>query len=340
MRLGKALIIVVVIAVAACGVGYLGGYLRPVGRPGGSLAGVPDSGTAVADGTQTSPANQSPTGTTLPPANTDPNNSGAGNSSSASNGSGSGGSSPGGHASEPAHRVHSILGRSKNLTDKQWQTMLAWREAAATFAGSHAGVYVNGWPSGKEVCLTFDDGPDGTVTPQVLDILEQYDIKASFFFIGKQLEENRDVVKRAYNDGDLVLSHTWDHKQLISLTADQIRAELQQSEDKLDEIIGARPAIVRPPYGDIDGQVAKVLRDSGDTAVLWSIDTLDWSQREKDNIVGNVVNNVRSGDIILMHSTSAQTVDVAALPEIITQLEKQGYKFVTLSELLGVPAYK
>ena len=101
-----------------------------------------------------------------------------------------------------------------------------------------------------------------------------------------------------------------------------------------------QPAIIRPPYGSINNDVLDVCKNNGEKVVLWSIDTLDWSQLEPDHIVQNVLSNVRPGDIILMHSTDGREATVEALPRIIEGLRQKGYDMVSLSVLLQTPAYK
>lgn len=236
--------------------------------------------------------------------------------------------------------VLEIVGRSNALTPKAWENMLDWRKNIVDFAEANKeDVYING-PDEKMVALTFDDGPDNQTTPAILDTLEKYNVKGSFFFIGKQVEQYPDVVKRAYENGNLVLSHSYNHVDLTNLNSDQIHSELKQTEDAIKEIIGKTPAILRTPYGETDDKVVTAAKQDGYSIALWSIDTLDWSQKEMDNIVNNVVSNVRNGDIILMHSTKEQSETAKALPHIIEALQKEGYKIVDLETLLGIQAYK
>lgn len=240
-----------------------------------------------------------------------------------------------------ASRIYNILGKSNNLSEEQQKNMNKWRSDIVKFAGDNPGlVFINGFTSDKMVCLTFDDGPDDEITPQVLNILKRYHVKASFFFVGNKLEQHPDVVQRAYQDGHLVLSHSWSHQQLNLMERQEIKREIQLTEDKLYELIGQRPAFIRPPFGEIDGKVADVVKSKNGKVILWSIDTLDWSQREKNNIINNVTENVRPGDIILMHCDGDKTETVNALPEIITSLREKGYQFVDLGEMLKINPYQ
>lgn len=235
--------------------------------------------------------------------------------------------------------IYEILGRSSKLTDKQWQAMVAWRRDVVTLAAKQPNIRINGSPDRKAVCLTFDDAPDPKITPQILDILAQRQVRASFFIVGKQIGDGL-LVKRAYSDGHLVLSHGWSHRSLIHLDKATVDSEMKQTDDRLYELIDRRPALVRPPYGDIDATTAGRLSDLGDTAVLWSLDSLDWSLNDADAITANVLDNVRPGEIILLHSTKDREATAQALPRIITGLEKQGYSFIGLDEMLGTSAYR
>jgi len=238
-------------------------------------------------------------------------------------------------------KIYAILGESGNLTSEQFENVKKWRSEIIKYAEENPSqIFINGFTSEKMVCLTFSDGPDDQVTPQVLDILNKHRVKASFFFTGSKLEQNPEVVKRAYQDGHLVLSHTWSHQELISLSQQEIRQEIQMTEDKIYELIGERPSMIRPPNGYIDKNAASVIKHKGYKIVLWSIDTMDWTKTDKSNIVKNVIENIRPGDIILMHCDSSNTESVKALPEIITKLRQKGYKFVDLGEMLQINPYR
>ncbi|MFY9140059.1 MAG: polysaccharide deacetylase family protein [Thermacetogeniaceae bacterium] len=238
-------------------------------------------------------------------------------------------------------KIYTILGESGNLTTEQMDSVKKWRSEIVKYAEEDPSqIFVNGFTSEKMICLTFNDGPDDQVTPQVLNILKQYHVKASFFFTGSQLEQNPEIVKRAYQDGHLVLSHSWSHQPLILLSQQEIRKEIQMTEDKIYELIGERPLLIRPPAGYIDKNAASVIKNKGYKIVLWSIDSMDWTENDKSSIVKNVSENIRPGDIILMHCDSANTETVKALPEIITKLRQKGYQFVDLGEMLQINPYR
>ncbi|QED49283.1 polysaccharide deacetylase family protein [Cytobacillus dafuensis] len=232
-----------------------------------------------------------------------------------------------------------IKGKSNQLTAQAWEKMQNWREQIVQFSNEHENVYTNG-PNKKMVALTFDDGPDEVVTPAIIDILNEYKVKGNFFFLGSEVKKYPDVVKEAYVKGNLVLSHSYNHVDLTSLSKEKIQEEVNQAGKAIQAVIEQEPAILRTPYGETNDKVASITEQEGYSIVLWSIDTLDWSQKESSNIVNNVVENVRNGDIILMHSDSEKTETAKALPLIIEALQEQNFEIVDLETLLGVKAYQ
>lgn len=237
-------------------------------------------------------------------------------------------------------KIYDILGDSGNLTAEKLASVKKWRSDIIKYAEEDPSqIFINGFTSEKMICLTFNDGPDDQITPQVLDILKKHHVKASFFFTGSKLEQSPEVVKRAYQDGHLVLSHAWSHQQLTSLSQQEIRKEIQMAEDKVYELIGERPALIRPPAGYLDKNAAAVIKNNGYKIVLWSIDTMDWSHNEKSSIIENVM-HIRPGDIIMMHCDSNNKETLKALPEIIDNLRQMGYQFVDLGEMLKINPYR
>lgn len=232
-----------------------------------------------------------------------------------------------------------IKGESNQLSASAWESMKEWRQQMVSFAREHKNVYING-PNKKQVALTFDDGPDGKVTPAIIDILNKYKVKGNFFFLGSHVEAHPQVVKKAYNSGHLVLSHSYNHVELPKLTAKEIKIEIERAGNSIKSVIGKEPAIIRTPYGETNKQVVEIAQQEGYSVVLWSIDTLDWSQKEASNIVNNVMIHVRNGDIILMHSDSKKTEAAKALPDLIEGLEEKGFEMVDLETLLNIKAYQ
>ncbi|WP_262682847.1 polysaccharide deacetylase family protein [Paenibacillus baimaensis] len=241
---------------------------------------------------------------------------------------------------EPPEYMLEIKGKSNQLTPKALKSMTEWRENIITFARKHRdSVYING-PDRNRVALTFDDGPDNVNTPVIIDSLKKYGVKGSFFFVGEMAKIYPGVVRHAFDNGNLVLNHSYKHDNLTQKTNHQIQADLNQTDKIIEDIIGKKPALMRSPYGDTDEKVVAAATETGHKIVLWSIDTLDWSQRESDNIVHNVIDNIRNGDIILMHSTSRTNETAKAVPIMIEELQKRNYDIVDLETLLNVQAYQ
>ncbi|MBS4201873.1 DUF4309 domain-containing protein [Bacillus sp. FJAT-49732] len=232
-----------------------------------------------------------------------------------------------------------IKGNSNQLSVKAWESMKNWREEIKQFSVEHPSVYVNG-PNKKMVALTFDDGPDEKITPAIINILNDYNVKGNFFFLGSNVKLHPEVVKQAFESGHLVLSHSFNHVELSKLGKSEVEKEVKRAGEEIQSVIGKMPAILRTPYGDTNDQVVNVSKEQGYSIVLWSIDTLDWSQKDATNIVKNVVDNVRNGDIILMHSDSDKMETEKALPLMIESLEKMNFEIVELETLLNIKAYQ
>lgn len=237
--------------------------------------------------------------------------------------------------------VYDIRGKSNKLTAKEWDAMQKSRLQTVEIAKQNLSeVFINGFTEEKICALSFDDGPDGIITPKILDTLKNAGINASFFVIGNQVKQYKNVVKRASDEGNLVLNHSFTHPDFLNMNAENIKKQLSETEDMIYNITGKRPAILRPPYGSLNDTIISTSKASGYSIVIWSTDTLDWSQKDKDNIVKNVIDNIRPGEIILMHCNDDKKATAEALPIIISELKAKGYSFVTLDKLLDVPAYK
>jgi peptidoglycan-N-acetylglucosamine deacetylase len=233
-----------------------------------------------------------------------------------------------------------VKGTSDKLSGTAWANMKRSREEMKVLAKDHEGnIFLNGLNQ-KIVALTFDDGPDNEITPGIINILTKYQVRGSFFFIGEKVQKNQDVVKKAYHAGNLVLSHSFYHNDLSKEGKTKIAEDLRMSDEAIKDVIGKSPAIFRPPYGATNEHVISTAKDQNLKIVLWSIDTLDWSQKETNNISQNVLRNVRNGDIILFHSNEDKIETLKALPSIIMGLQKKGFRIVTLDKLLEVKAYK
>ncbi len=187
--------------------------------------------------------------------------------------------------------------------------------------------------SAPMVALTFDDGPS-TVTNRILDCLNQYGAKATFFVVGKNAKARPEILKRAYDSGMEIGNHTMNHPNLKTLSAENITAELSSAADAVYNAIGTKPLLLRPPYGNYNQTVSNVC---GVPIITWSVDTLDWKTRNTESTVHTVLSEVKDGSIILMHDLYDATA--AATEQIVPALIERGYRLVTVSELARAKGY-
>lgn len=233
-----------------------------------------------------------------------------------------------------------IKGISHNLSEKAWNNMLKSRAEMVTLSKRHPNdIYINGMNQ-KKVAITFDDGPDKIITPEIISTLASYKVKGNFFFVGEKVHLYPEVVKNAYQEGNLILSHSYYHNDLSKKSKNEIKEDLSMTNDAIQDAIGIRPALFRPPYGATSDLVISAAQNNHLKIVLWSIDTLDWSSKDSVNIQENVLNHVRNGDIILMHSDEDKTETAKALPFIIEGLQNKGFQIVTLDKLIQEKAYR
>jgi len=185
-----------------------------------------------------------------------------------------------------------------------------------------------------EIALTIDDGPHPTYTPQVLSILQQYGVHATFFVVGENVQRYPSLVQQELAAGHLVGNHSWDHPDLTTLSADAIHKEISETSDILQQTTGVQPAFFRPPYGAINDEVQAQASQLGLTSTTWSVDPKDWQTPGTQVIINRVLNQVENGSIILMHDGGDnRSESVAALETIIPTLQQRGYQFVTIQQM-------
>lgn len=185
-----------------------------------------------------------------------------------------------------------------------------------------------------EIALTFDDGPHPAYTPQVLDILGRYDITASFFCVGLNVQAHPELVARTAGEGHLVGNHTWSHPYLPDLSRDQLMRQVDATNEALTKATGTGSTLVRPPYGVRTSDVLTWLAERDMTTVFWNSDIGDWGLPGADAIVSAAVERTTNGSVLLLHDAGgdrSQTVE--ALPRILEGLLGRGFQFVTIDEL-------
>lgn len=180
-----------------------------------------------------------------------------------------------------------------------------------------------------KIALTFDDGPSAAWTPVLLDGLKERGVKATFFLIGENADKNPEIVKRMAEEGHLIGNHTYHHVELTKVSENEARLELADTSAVIVRITGKEPEYMRPPFG---AWQRKLEREIQMLPVLWTIDPLDWTTENQDEIVNKVVTEAEENDIILLHDCYKSSIEAGL--RIVDILQEEGFMFVTVDELL------
>ena len=187
----------------------------------------------------------------------------------------------------------------------------------------------------KRIALTFDDGPHPRMTREILSILEEYDVPATFFVIGQNAVNYPDTMKLLVESGCEIGNHTYSHESFKNMSPYEMREQFRKCTEILREDFSVEPTLIRPPQGVCAEGVYRTAQEMDYDIILWSIDTRDWAHTSATDIAQNILRNARGGDIILMHDYIAgQSGTCEALRIIIPELLSRGYELVTVSELI------
>jgi peptidoglycan-N-acetylglucosamine deacetylase len=235
------------------------------------------------------------------------------------------------------------IGIQQEIEELKSTMLKSWQQQAQTKGLSYAvplrfqGAIVEAaklTPEQKVIALTFDDGPWPESTAQVLDILKQNQIKATFFVIGQNVNNYPNLLKREIAEGHVVGNHTWHHWYQF-LNPQAAAYEIDHTADLIYQVTGIKTNLFRPPGGIMHNGVAAYARNSKYAIILWSSDSVDYSRPAVPKLINNVFRQAKPGGIVLMHDGGGnRSKTVQALPEIIANFRKQGYSFVTIPELL------
>lgn len=185
------------------------------------------------------------------------------------------------------------------------------------------------------VAMTFDDGPHPSLTPKLLDLLKERNIKCTFFLIGQNVKAYPNIVRRILAEGHEIGAHTYTHCSLTSRSDDQIRSELKKSEEVLMAAASYRPQLIRPPYGAINTRIKQMMfSEFGYSTIMWSVDPQDWRRPGVSVVTSRLINGARPGSIMLAHDIHPPTLQ--AMPAMFDQLLAKGYQFVTVSQLMNM----
>ncbi|BDF05101.1 polysaccharide deacetylase family protein [[Clostridium] hylemonae] len=219
--------------------------------------------------------------------------------------------------------LFSILGISMDLNNKTGAEDSGQLKEAVDFVDSSV---VREAP---KIALTFDDGPNAQCTGRLLDGLKKRGVKATFFLIGMNAKDNPDLVKRIYEEGHLIGNHTYHHVDITKKSDEEARKEIEDTDKVISSVTGEHVEYMRPPFGVWQ----KNLELEMDVMpVMWSVDPLDWTTENTDEIVNKVVTETEENDIILLHDCYESSVDAAL--RIVDILQKKGFEFVTADKLI------
>jgi peptidoglycan/xylan/chitin deacetylase (PgdA/CDA1 family) len=222
--------------------------------------------------------------------------------------------------------------------------VLSYYWAISPSSQVYGSITTHGPRQEKLVALTFDDGPNPPWTNQILDVLAQYDVKATFFVVGANADATPDVVRTEVQEGHLVGNHSYEHRKRDALL--ELRyGELSKAETAIAKAAGVCPALFRPPNGFHTPWQLHAVASKGMRAVDWDVQPADWENPAPETIVKRVLDGVKPGSIVLLHDGNDTNQDVdrsatlQALPGIIQGLRDEGYTFVRLDQLLSVQPY-
>lgn len=181
------------------------------------------------------------------------------------------------------------------------------------------------------IALTFDDGPDKTITPVVLDILKRHNAHATFFVQGSRVQGNEEILRRIHAEGHEIGNHSWGHPYFTRISPEQVQNEIISTQQAISKAGVPAPQLFRPPYGDIN---AAVVSQIPLTVVRWNVDPEDWRPKKQPLLLEHMAAHARPGSVVVMHDTEATTAE--RLEPLLVQLEAGHYSFVTVSELLNI----
>ena len=198
--------------------------------------------------------------------------------------------------------------------------------------------YINGSDLKKEVAITFDDGPNEKYTPTLLDFLANQNVMVTFFCVGKNISDNKLLVKRMINEGHIIGNHSYSHSTMFDFKLpSRMVEEISTTNDKIFGITGKSPRFFRPPFGITNPFVAKAVKMSKMESIGWSLRSLD-TIKDKNKVITRIIRKVQSGDIILLHDRNENTLPL--VKEIISWLKNNEYSIVGLDTLLAIEAYE
>ncbi|HLR35534.1 MAG TPA: polysaccharide deacetylase family sporulation protein PdaB [Tissierellales bacterium] len=189
----------------------------------------------------------------------------------------------------------------------------------------------------KKVAISFDAAWGTDYTNDILEVLDKYEVKSTFFLVGFWAEKHEDLVKEIHDKGHEVGNHSTNHPYMTKLSEEQMAKELNETGDLIKEITGEEPILFRPPFGDYNDKVIKTCEENNYYVIQWDVDSLDWKELGAQSVIDRVTRNVQEGSIVLFHN-NAKYID-EYLPVVIERLQSEGYEIVPVSELIHKDDY-
>ncbi len=191
----------------------------------------------------------------------------------------------------------------------------------------------------RSIALTFDDGPNSAFTPQVLDLLKQYNQKATFFCIGKHLEEHAAIAKRILDEGHIIGSHSYSHSNNIGFfSSKKLLNEFKMFDNLFEKLFQMKPKFFRPPFGVTNPNISKAVINNNYLTFGWSVRSYDTVAKDVDKVYTRIIKKVKKGDVVLLHDTSSLSVSV--LRKLLVYMDANDYKSITLAEMFNIEAYE
>ena len=197
-------------------------------------------------------------------------------------------------------------------------------------------------PGSRQLALTYDDGPNDPGTLRLVDVLAKYDVKATFFVLGKFVQQKPEIVRALASAGHVIGNHSWDHPRLIFASNAELRSQIERTQKAIFDACGVTPTLFRPPYGGRRPGTLSAVRKLGLEPVMWNVTCHDWKPTTADKVFAHAKRQIRGGDVILMHDGDQQAMGadrshtVEATDRLIAHYKAEGYEFVTVPQMIGI----
>ena len=201
-------------------------------------------------------------------------------------------------------------------------------------------TFVGLQPGSHLLALTYDDGPNDPYTGQMMEVLERHGVKATFFLIGRFVQQRPEIARALVDAGHIIGIHTWDHPNLIFASTAEVRRQLQQTRQAIFDATGVDTRLFRPPFGGRRPASLRVARTCGLQTIMWNVTCYDWKSESSDEIVKRAERQIHGGNVILLHDGEYHRIgvdrsrSVAASGRILTRYKGEGYEFVTIPEMM------